>query len=310
MKDLSNNNLPDFLIVGAAKSGTTSLYHYLLDHPEINLSKRQKEGRYFSNMPNDFKGPGDHLLNQSIPQSKEEYFKLFDNIENSKVKGDISPDYLYYANETIKKIQEQFLEEPKIIIILRNPIDRAFSQFMHFSREKREILQFEEALKNERKRKSENWEWAWRYKDVGLYYNQVKLYLDNFKSCKIILFEDLKKDAQQVVIEVCDFLDVSKIEINKDKIYNKSGIPQNNIQTQFYNKFVKNGNVLSKTIKLFIPESKKRKIKHRVKELLFDKYLEKQKMKSGTRLELIEFFSDDIIKLESLIQRDLSHWLK
>lgn len=305
---MKNNNLPDFLIIGAAKAGTTSLYRYLLNHPNINLSKKQKEGRFFSSMPNNFKGPGDEGVNKSIPKTIYQYLNLFDN--NNKLKGDISPDYLYYHKTTISNVLFEKGKNIKIIILLRNPVERAFSQYMHFRRENREELAFEEAIKNENKRKIENWEWAWRYIEVGLYYQQVKAYLENFSHVKIFLFEDLKDDTQKVVDETCSFLGVPTIKINSDKIYNKSGIPKKNWQTNFYNNIVRSDNTIKKVLKNFLPENAKKMIGGKLREKLFENNLEKPQMKPETRKMLIDYYKEDILKLQELINRDLTNWLK
>src|SRR6056297_715161 len=175
------NVLPDFLVVGASKSGTSSIYHYLKQHPDIFLSDEQKEGRYFSRMKGNFNGPGDSGINEYIIPDIEHYRPLFNNHSNEKAVGDISPEYLYFHQQAIPLIKKILGDETKIIIILRSPVERAFSGYMHFKRDKRESLSFEEALEKEEERLNNNWIWAWQYKNSGLYYKQVKAYLDNFK---------------------------------------------------------------------------------------------------------------------------------
>lgn len=87
--------LPNFLIVGASKSGTSSIYHYLRQHPEIFLSDIQKEGRFFSQMAGDFSGPGDKHIDSSIVRNLDDYASLFKGYNSQKAIGDISPEYLY-----------------------------------------------------------------------------------------------------------------------------------------------------------------------------------------------------------------------
>ena len=93
--------LPNFLVVGAAKSGTTFLYYCLIQHPEIGMSSK-KEGKYFSQMPDKFYGPGDDPVKESITRTFEDYKNLYTHITDEKAIGDVSPDYLYYHENRAK----------------------------------------------------------------------------------------------------------------------------------------------------------------------------------------------------------------
>lgn len=145
------NVLPNFLIVGASKSGTSSIYHYLKQHPDIFFSNKQKEGRYFSKMEGDFQDPGDSKIDATITKNLEQYQLLFDAYKNEKAIGDISPEYLYFYEKAIPQIKKDLGDIAKIIIILRSPVERAFSGFTHLKRDNRESLTFEEGLSLEKK---------------------------------------------------------------------------------------------------------------------------------------------------------------
>ncbi len=116
--------LPDFLIVGAAKSGTTSLQHYLVNHPEIFLNEK-KELRFFSGLENNYVGPDDDIINKIVTLTISEYKRYFKLAKQNQKIGDISPDYLARYRQSIKNIKK-YLDDPKIVIILRNPVTRAF----------------------------------------------------------------------------------------------------------------------------------------------------------------------------------------
>jgi len=152
-KNKVKNKLPNFLIVGAAKSGTTSLYHYLKQHTEIYMSSI-KEPKFITSqfLTFPFKGTGDEKVEQNIIKSFREYCNLFKDVNNDKMIGEASADNLYFFKKAINIITH-YLKKPKIIIILRNPIERAFSHFNQFIRDNREYLSFEEALKEEKNRK-------------------------------------------------------------------------------------------------------------------------------------------------------------
>lgn len=295
--------LPNFLIVGASKSGTSSIYHYLKQHPDIFLSNKQKEGRYFSKMEGNFQGPGDSKIDATITRNLEQYQHLFNGYNGEKAVGDISPEYLYFYENAVSQIKKDIGDETKIIIILRSPVERAFSGYAHFKRDNREHLSFEEGLSLEKIRMEKNWIWAWQYKNSGLYFEQVKFYLDNFKNVKIIVFEEFKNDAHKVLREICAFLEIDA-EFNFDTSYkyNVSGDPKNKLLYQ-----IETSRGFITFIKKFVPSKFVQKVK---KKWTGEKQMIKPEINSNTKSELIEFFNADILKLQSLIKKDLSHWLK
>ncbi len=294
--------LPNFIVVGASKSGTTSLYHYLKQHPDIFLSDKQKEGRYFSKMEGNYSGPGDANVDLSIIRNLEEYKALFSNYIGEKAIGDISPEYLYFYKNAIPQIKKDLNDEVKIIIILRSPIDRAFSGYLHFKRDSRETLSFEEGLEKEKERAAKNYIWAWQYKNSGLYSEQVKAYTENFKNVKIIIFDDFKESPDDVLKEVCRFLEVDPdFKFDTSYKYNVSGKPRSQA---LYKLETSRG--LIHFIKKFIPAKLVQKIKNRYTG---EKQMVKPEMSSETKDKLIAFFNDDILKLQEIIQQDLSRWL-
>jgi len=298
--------LPNFFIVGAAKSGTTSLFHYLNQHPDIFIPGR-KECRFLSEMPVNFKGTGDEKVNESIINTLDEYKSLFPESKSARCLGDVSPDYLYYYENTVKNLKKHF-SNPKIIIILRNPVDRAFSQYSSFYRDKRELLTFEEALNHEQERIELNWEWAWRYKDVGLYYKQVKSYIDNFgSSTKIFLYDDLISKPEEFFKEIFKFLEVDQNFIpSTEKKFNVSYIPKN----YFLDKILKKANPLKRTLRpvllSILGNDNTGDLCNFIKKIN-SKNLE---FKPETRKKLIDFFHDAIMRLQNLIKHDLSAWMQ
>ena len=128
-----NNKLPNFLIVGAAKCGTSSLHNYLNQHPDIfmpsynKLGMKVKEPRFLIK----------DLVKNRLPNgvwSFEEYKSLFTDVKNAKLVGESTVLYLYYYEHAIKNIKHYLGKDVKIIIMLRNPIDRAYSAYSFASR--------------------------------------------------------------------------------------------------------------------------------------------------------------------------------
>ena len=300
-------NLPNFLIVGAAKSGTTSLYHYLKTNPQIYLSSQRKELRFFSDIKEDFQGPHDERFNSTIVRDIETYKSFFEDVKDETAVGDISPDYLFYYENSIKKIK-RYLGNPKIIIILRNPVDRAFSHWSHYRRDGKEDLSFEEALETEQIRKEKNWEWGWRYKEVGLYYDQVKAYMENFTDVKVYLQDELHRDPAALVKEIFGFLGVDDTFVppNLNEKFNVSGLPK----SRYYHNFFRRDNLLKSLLrpifKMIVPdETERQKIVNR----LLQRNLEKMVIDTETRKKLQNFYKNDILKLQDLIGKDLTKWI-
>lgn len=310
MNKKSEIKLPNFLIVGAAKSGTTSLSYYLRQHKQIYISP-VKEPKFFTseflNFP--LRGIGDNAVEKHIIKNFEDYRLLFKwATPDRKAIGEASVDNLYYHEKAIKQIKK-YLGDPKIIIILRNPISRAFSAYTHLVRDDRENLSFEEGLMAEPKRMRENWEFMWFYKDVGLYHEQVKDYIESFSNVKIYLTEDLENKPIDVIKDIFDFLNVDDDFIPDVSVkYNVSGIPKRKI----YGKISKNlnsiGSFLEKRVNYLFPKKGIKVIG--IFEKLRSKEIQKPRMKTETHDLLVDFYRDDILKTQKLLGRDLSNWLK
>ena len=299
------DKLPNFLIVGSAKSGTTSLYHYLKQHPDVYLPEK-REGRFFSIMEN-FNGQGDEVeFNKSIIKSFEVYKSLFSGTNSEKAIGDISTDYLYYYENSTKKIKSILGDTVRIIIILRNPIERAYSQYLHNVRDGKETLSFENALKTDNLRRKQNWVWGWYYKNIGFYYKQVKAYIENFKQVRIYLYDDLLSDELCLMSDLFAFLEVDSLFVPDMSVkYNVSGIYKNKI---IYNLLFKQ-NLFKSVVRIILDPFYSREKRQKFVEKLRSKNLEKPQMKAETREYLNHLYRDDILRLQSLINRDLSSWL-
>ena len=299
--------LPNFLIVGAAKAGTTSLYYYLKEHPEIYMSPIKEPKFITSNfLKFPFKGIGDDLVEKNIIKNFESYQKLFLGVKNEKAIGEASADNLYYYKKSINYIKK-ILGEVKIIIILRNPIDRAFSAYSHLMRDNREFLTFEDALNQEENRKKENWEFIWYYKDVGFYYNQVKAYLENFSEVKVYLYDDLKKDPLSLVQDIYRFLEVDDSFIPKSvgEKFNVSGIPKN----KFLHEFLTTPNIIKSTMKPLVKLILPKRTRQRFINKVLQRNFKKPQIDPSTKQYLLNLYKEDIVELQNLIGRNLSSWL-
>ena len=203
------------------------MFEILNRHPGIFLPQR-KECRYFSCSPGNFAGPAPQYANNVI-RSLEEYNALFNKAKPGQLCGDISPDYLYYYQNAVPKILNEINARVPVIIVLRNPIDRAYSNYLHYVRDGREKLTFDNALDAEAGRRDSNWAWGWSYVDVGLYAEQVKAYMDNFERVLILLFEE-DIVTGKATGKVLDFLNLPSLPEIPSVIHeNVSGYPSNRL---------------------------------------------------------------------------------
>ncbi len=131
------------------------MFETLGKHPGIYIPQR-KECRYFSCTLGEFAEPGPQYANNVI-RTLEEYRALFKKAKPTQVCGDISSDYLYYYRNAVPKILEEKNAQTPIVIVLRNPIDRAYSSYLYHVRDGREKLSFEDTLDAEEERRTANW---------------------------------------------------------------------------------------------------------------------------------------------------------
>jgi hypothetical protein len=302
--------LPNFLIVGAAKSGTTSLSYYLKQHKEIYISPI-KEPKFFTAQFLKFplKGVGDDDVERHIVKKFDDYKKLFKWVTpERKAIGEASVDNLYYYEGAIKQIKK-YLGDPKIIIILRNPVSRALSAYTHLVRDGRESLSFEEGLEMETQRMKDNWEFLWFYKDTGLYYEQIKAYMQNFSKVKIYFTDDLDKKPLEMVKDLFNFLEVDPDFIPDVSVkYNVSGIPKRPIYSKISKDLNMTGSFLANSTNYLFPKKGIKIIGWF--EKIRAKGFQKPEMKVQTREFLINFYHDDLMKVQQLTGKDLSNWLK
>ncbi|MCX7551330.1 sulfotransferase family protein [Xanthomarina sp. F2636L] len=297
----------NLFIVGAAKSGTTSLYNYLSQHPEIFLP-RVKEPNFYSNAESD--NPADYIIpkkgktcHKRMINDKNVYFSLYEEARNQKILADASPSYLW-DKDAAKNIYSDF-PNTKIIILLRSPIHRAYSHYLMDLKYGHQLENnFKQAILKDQFAEPKVWGKAHMYLDIGLYYEQVVRYLDVFdkKHVKIIIYEDFIKSTEQYLREIFDFLKIDNSLVNKidfQKVHNPYVTHRGNISKGFLKYKSK-----LKVLKHLFPEFLKDYLN---KEILY-KEAEKPKLKPEDQLFLNNYYKEDIKNLQSLLGIDLSNW--
>ena len=294
--------MPNFLIVGAQKAGTTSLYYYLKQHPQVYMSPR-KEPHFFEGMHSDFYRPG----RTTLPVTDlAEYQALFEGVTDEKAVGEASASYLY--SPKAPALIKRSIPDARLIGVLRNPADRAYSNFVHCVQVGREPLaSFAEALRVEEGRIQDNWGPLWHYKRKGFYYAQVKRYLDTFgrDQFRVWLYEDLRAEPLDVLRDVLEFLEVDDRFVPDMSIeHNTSGLPRNKALYRAAKKLAARNPVLELAIlERWLPAAPRRYVKRRI-------FVQPPPLPAEIRQQLLDSYREDILKLQELIGRDLSLWLR
>ncbi|MFO7971598.1 MAG: sulfotransferase [Desulfobacterales bacterium] len=298
---------PNFFIIGAARAGTTSLYYYLQQHPDIYMSPN-KEPRFFA-----FEGQNELVgafgVRKISPYSNNwnQYLKLFEKAANEKAVGEASTLYLYH-HKAPAKIHSR-IPDAKLIAILRNPVERALSHYLYNIRRGGEpCSSFEEAVAAEEDRIKMGWAPYFHYRPMGRYAEQIERYFNFFPpdQLRIYLYEDMAADSLGVVKDIFKFLAVnSEFVPNVSVVYNPSG----KSKISFISKVLKRQFSIKSVTKRFIPKSLRSRISE-WEQWRNVKPISKPSISPEFSKDLIDYYSEDILRLQEMIGRDLCHWLK
>jgi hypothetical protein len=289
----------DFIGIGAARSGTSWLANCLRCHPDIGISE-PKEVRYFNSL--DWPGPGANGLearavNANFSRPVSWYFKHFEHCMARKMIGEYSPIYLY-DEAAPRRIQELF-PDVRLIVSLRNPIERAYSHFGMIRGVSGADWTFDEAVK--------------RFPfliDMGLYAVQLKRYLERFNRDRILVlvFEDLVEKPVESLTKVFKFLGVVP-EIESEMVRSDTN-PLSGERAPIARK------LLLRTSRALINlnmgpliHGLRKAGAYRLFNRINRKPLEIKEMREETRRLLRDAFRSDINELQSMIERDLSEWV-
>jgi hypothetical protein len=296
--------LPDFLVIGAAKAGTTALHEYLRQHPEVAMSRR-KEPNFFvvDGEPPRFGGPGDRtILNRDLVWRFADYQRQFASVRDEQAVGEVSPRYLSTPG-TAERIHRR-LPEARLVAVLRQPAERAWSHFMMRRRdgfEPRATL--EEAIADEPRRVVENWA-SGRYLERGFYAAQLAPYLALFprERLRIYLYDDLVADPGGLFRDLFDFLGVDPgFVADTSRRPNPSGELRNPLLRWLWTRT----HGPRERLRPLLPKA----LRARVSRWVISRPLDRRPLPAATRRWLTGLYADDVRRLEELLGRDLSAWL-
>ncbi len=293
---MNKSKTPNFLCVGAQKAGTTSLHDILKQHPQVYLPER-KEAHFFDNEDRYKKGL-DWWMNE-----------FFSTYNDEPIIGAMTPEYLYYP-EVPSRIAEHLTEDLKLIIVLRHPVDRAYSHYLMSKRRGFEELSFEEAIEAEPKRilQGDFERNHFSYLDRGRYVSQVKRYLNLFPAENILILsfeQNIKQGLDDTLKIIQSFLGVKYVKLNTSIKSNVASETKSKKVQQLVNK----NNLLKRMIKPLIPQKTRRAMKQKVGQINSQEIGLQARLDAVKRDELFEhYYANEIETLTELTNIDFSFW--
>ena len=286
--------LPTFIVIGVAKGGTTSIYRYLDQHPEIYMCP-DKGPNYFGyedarnwRWHDEGEPP---LLRHFKVSTLEEYEALFDGVTSERAVGEVSPQY-FRCPTAARRIRET-VPDVKLVASLRNPADRAFSGYLMRTRRGAAAGDARAELTRESSHVRE-----------GFYFTRMKRFYDAFdrEQIKIYLFDEFKKDPGAIIRDLCEFLEVdSGHELDTTVRHNPANVPRSALLNRvLYHPKVVRG------VKAVLPS----RLQRTAKALRQRNLSPAPSFPPELRAELLELYREDILRLEDLVGRDLSAWFE
>lgn len=290
--------LPNFLIVGVQKAGTTSIYNYLREHPQVYMSL-VKETNF---LEKDWENLPPEQQNKNGIVTLDKYCELFADVKEEIAIGEASPNYLFHYESSAARIKK-YVPNAKLIVVLRNPIERAYSDHLMHIRDAIGYRSLSEQIKY-----SSHKSFILR---KGFYYAPLSYYFDRFgqEQVKVFFYDDLCDNPQKFMQDIYQYLEVNEqFEPNTAKKAQVAKIPKN----KTINNLLKKNNILRNTatniLKTVMPVETRQRLRKRLIDLN-SQHKKQVPMSPEERQQLIELYREDVLQLQDLVRRDLSNWL-
>jgi hypothetical protein len=289
--------LPDIVIIGAARCGTTSLHAYLREHPQVFMS-REKETDYFSlgDLPSD-----DVPRNASAyrARTRDEYERLFRGAGDARAVGEASPTYLFYPRSAER--MQQAIPAAKVICILRDPVERAYSHFALARKMGFEPVEdFAAAVALEEERWVSDRSMRFTYVRASYYHEGLKAFCDRFPREQILVlqFEQLASDPVATMRTIYDFIGVdASFSPDVSIRHNRSMLPRSGLVREMFGRPFR--------LRRFLQRNLPPRLVTRLGNAIMRP---PPGVAAGTRATLVPRFVEDVRRLEALLGRDLSAW--
>lgn len=308
---------PNFYLVGAMKAGTTAIYDVLHSHPDVFCSPI-KEPNFFCDdiVPEAFSdvfkpshsfdadsyvdGPMDQFVHIAYIRDPATYTRMFRHVCRERIVGDFSTSYLY--SSTAAANIRKAVPNARVLIVLRNPVERAISHYLMDSRIGIANEPLGDLLQKELAAPRRGWCITNQYIELGLYARQVRRYLMNFprQRIKIVIYDDLRRDFQRVAEDICRFLDIDPRARGLDDVRRNtakcSRFPE--VNKWLYRSGLKNA------VSRYVPKN----VVGWGKKYYYGRTARTQ-VHPAEREWLRSIFHEDIHELSKLLHRDLSGWV-
>jgi hypothetical protein len=299
---------PNFIIIGAGRAGTTSLHHYLRQIPQIFMSPVKETNFFaFEEGVSDVEAEIRPIAGNLFPiRRMEDYLALFAEAGDAVAVGEASPLYMFSPGAA--KRMKDALPEVRIIAVLRNPVDRAHSSHLKYVRDGVEPRTLSEAIREERSSVGPRSLFGpYNYLRAGYHARNLVPYLESFPRDRIalFLFEDFARDTEATLRQILDFLDVGTAFVPDCSVrHNASGIPRSRTLHRLLDrsrpaKWAKDRFAKSGTSPLTSLAVKLRNTN-----------LKRPPLSPSLRGELADLYREDVTALQSIVGRDLTHWLR
>lgn len=296
--------VPNFLVAGAARSGTSALMQVLGQHPDVFVSS-PKEMHFYAHAghPVTYRGPGDELMmNARIVDDPDAFHALFDAGRSARRRGDGSVSTLVRPEVSIPNIRRHADEDVRIVVMLREPVARAHSSFLYLRGRGHEPLErFEDALEAEPQRRRDGFHHMWWYRGLSRYREQLEPFVDAFgERLRVVPLDDYKADPGAVLASLCRFLGLDDaFDFDASADVNRGGEPKSRALVNLMN---------AARARPVVQASVKALTSARFRERVRSRNLVRPSIDEGLRDRLAHDFADDRRYVESVLGRELAAW--
>jgi hypothetical protein len=302
--------LPDFFLLGAPKAGTTALHAALAQHPQLYLSP-VKEPKFYlcdGHPPRGFgqRGPGDAHSAQEWIWRRDKYEALFEPASAGMLRGESTPFYLY--DRAAQGRIHADVPDAKLLVVLRDPVDRAYSNWMHLRSDGLEPIEdFAAAWAAEDRRVEQGWAPFWHYRRLGLYGEQLRDLIDRFgrQQVHVLRYRDLVETPRESLDAVCAFLGVTTGLIAGAKRENSRPYVAPSARVRALARLVRAGAALG----AYAPPQGWRQVSRPLLAALQQGHARRPVLDPDVRLQLVEFYREDNALLGTLTDRSFADWL-
>jgi hypothetical protein len=307
MKHATETFAPDFFVVGAAKAGTTALYNWLQDHPAIFLPAVKEPGffAYADGAALPKCGPFDPNYFNQIAVDNESYSALYEKA-GPRLTGDVSPVYL--LNENAAERIAAARPDARIIIVLRDPVERAFSQYMHHVRDSLETCEtFEQALAEESSRLAAGWSWGHGYATHGHYCAQIKRYLSVFPREQVLFldFQDMQTEPEECWRQLCTHLSIEQRPLAQNERVNQTvGLTEISARPGITHRLRHPGKA-QKLLKQILPWI----VRAKIRQVIEGPGRPVPLLRMDTKRSLANRYQGERLRIKEMTGLSLTHWL-